>query len=91
MQGAARRRRRYIAAVAAAYLCFGMAWIVLSDALLAFVLEPAQMQRISTAKGLFFVLLSAALVGLAVHHAPADAAASTRCATPRCCRAPWAC
>jgi len=50
MQGVTDRPRRYIAAVAAAYLRFGMAWIVRSDALLAFVLGLGQMQRLPATK-----------------------------------------
>ncbi len=61
---------RYILICALAYIGFGAAWILLSDALLAQLLDATLMQRIGSTKGLFFVLLTAAYWSLALHHAP---------------------
>ncbi len=62
------KRRRAIAALAAGYLCFGLAWILLSDALLGLLLLPEQMQRLSTVKGVLFVLLTTGFWTWAAHH-----------------------
>ncbi len=70
--------RRYILLAGLAYLGFGVAWILLSDALLARLLDPALMQRIGSTKGLFFVLLTTAYWTLVLQHAPLPEASGQR-------------
>ena len=57
-----------MAMLALGYLCFGLAWILASDALLGLLLRPEQMQRLSTVKGVLFVLLTTGFWAWAVQH-----------------------
>lgn len=49
-------RNRFIAAATGAYLIFALAWIFLSDQLLASFTDISSLIWLSTAKGLFFIV-----------------------------------
>lgn len=51
-------RQRYIILACLAYTVLALAWIFLSDQLLASLIEPASVVWLSSAKGVLFVLLS---------------------------------
>lgn len=53
------RRARYIRHVALGYALLALAWILLSDQLLTAMVGVEAMVRVSSAKGVFFVLVSA--------------------------------
>ena len=59
-------RHRHILLVTIGYGLFASLWILLSDALLSHLLEPAAIQRLSTEKGLLFVLVTTLLLFLAL-------------------------
>lgn len=64
-------RKRFILAVTAGYVVFGLAWIFLSDQLLAAFTDVGAMLWLSTWKGVLFVLASAALFHVALRALPA--------------------
>jgi PAS domain S-box-containing protein len=70
-------RRRYILRVALGYALFAALWIFLSDPLLAAFADIEQIARLSTAKGIFFVLVTAALLFHALSKVPDREAAET--------------
>ncbi|MFO1252070.1 MAG: PAS domain-containing protein [Inhella sp.] len=102
MQGEPKSRRA-IAMLAGGYLCFGLAWILASDALLGLLLRPEQMQRLSTVKGVLFVLLTTGFWAWAAHHigtlTPENSGGRAARAWrrpgwpcwPRCCCRCWRC
>jgi len=53
-------RSGYILRATAFYLLFGLGWIVLSDRVLLALTNPLDLAALSAAKGIFFVLASAA-------------------------------
>jgi PAS domain S-box-containing protein len=68
------RRSRYIRRVVLGYALLALAWIFLSDQLLSAVVGADAMLRISSAKGFFFVLVSALAFYLAMGGVPDRAA-----------------
>ncbi|MBV1776481.1 EAL domain-containing protein [Burkholderiaceae bacterium DAT-1] len=66
-----RRRTRHIALAVGGYVMFACLWIVLSDQLLSNVLSKEALVKISTYKGLFFILVTAAGFYLALRSVPA--------------------
>ncbi|MEW6490492.1 MAG: PAS domain S-box protein [Thermodesulfobacteriota bacterium] len=64
------RRHRYILAATLAYAALALAWILLSDQLLSTVADVGAAVWLSTAKGLFFVLVSAAAFHCALRGVP---------------------
>lgn len=71
-------RRRYIFLVTLAYGLLALAWIFLSDRLLLTFVDIGSLVRLSTAKGIFFVLVSVAGFFLALHAVPAEGKISAR-------------
>ena len=65
-------RRRYILLAAGAYGLLALAWIFLSDRLLMAFVDIEALIRLSTAKGVFFVLVSAAVFFVALHAVPPE-------------------
>ncbi|MFZ6766536.1 PAS domain S-box protein [Undibacterium sp. Di26W] len=65
------RRNRYIGIVTVLYLLLALAWIFLSDSLLSSITDVDKMTWLSTAKGIFFVVTTSALLFLALHAVPA--------------------
>lgn len=65
-------RRRYIVLVTAVYVLLALAWIFLSDRLLAEFTDIEALVDLSTAKGVFFVLVSAAFISGAMHAVPSS-------------------
>jgi len=63
-------RHRHILHVTIGYGVIAALWILLSDALLAPVLDPAAMQWLSTVKGLFFVIVTTLLLFFALRATP---------------------
>lgn len=63
-------RNRFIATATGVYLVFALAWVFLSDQLLARFTDMSSLIWLSTAKGLFFVVGTAALFFLALHAVP---------------------
>lgn len=63
-------RHRYILAATLAYAALALAWILLSDQLLSAVADVGAAVWLSTAKGLFFVLVSAAAFHCALRGVP---------------------
>lgn len=63
-------RHRYIFLAVLAYLVLALAWIFLSDRLLAAFADPESLVRLSTAKGIFFVLASGACFAVALRGVP---------------------
>ncbi|OGB35494.1 MAG: hypothetical protein A3F78_17265 [Burkholderiales bacterium RIFCSPLOWO2_12_FULL_61_40] len=67
-------RRRFIVLTTASYAVLALAWIFLSDQLLAMFTDVDSMVWLSTAKGVFFVVATAGLFFFALHAVPpADA------------------
>jgi diguanylate cyclase (GGDEF)-like protein/PAS domain S-box-containing protein len=64
-------RNRFIAIATIAYLGFALAWIFLSDHLLASFTDVSSLIWLSTAKGLLFVVSTAGMFFLALHAVPA--------------------
>lgn len=64
------RRDRYIRRVTIAYAVFAAMWIFLSDGLLAMFTDIAQIQWLSTVKGIAFVIVTAMLLLVSLHLAP---------------------
>jgi PAS domain S-box-containing protein len=65
-------RQRYIVRVTLAYAVFALAWIFLSDRLLGLFGDLESVAWVSTAKGVFFVLVSALAFHAALQAVPAD-------------------
>ena len=63
-------RRRFILRATALYLLFGSCWIFLSDRLLLTFTDIAALTRLSTAKGITFILLTGLLLALALTAIP---------------------
>lgn len=59
-------RKRFILCVTCSYLVFGSAWIFLSDRLLMAFTDIAAITRLSTAKGIAFIIFTALLLILAL-------------------------
>lgn len=64
-------RNRFIATATAAYLVFALAWIFLSDRLLAGFADLSALIWLSTAKGIFFVVATAGMFFIAMRMVPA--------------------
>lgn len=64
-------RNRYIATVTVLYLLFALAWILLSDSLLSSINDVNDLTGLSTAKGIFFVVMTTSLLFLALLAVPA--------------------
>ena len=64
------RRQRFIVKATVSYLVFGCAWIVLSDRLLLAFTDPEAIHRLSNAKGITFIILTALLLLLALTGVP---------------------
>ena len=65
-------RNRYIAIVTAMYLLFALTWVLLSDSLLISLADLQAIAWLSTIKGVFFVLTSAALFFIALRAVPSQ-------------------
>lgn len=63
-------RNRFIASATGAYLVFALAWIFLSDRLLASFTDISSLIWLSTAKGIFFVVATAGMFFLALRTVP---------------------
>lgn len=74
-------RRRYILRVTVGYLVFAALWICLSDRLLVALIDVSAIQWLSTAKGLFFVVVTTLLLFFSLRGVPGEAA--SQAATPR--------
>jgi diguanylate cyclase (GGDEF)-like protein/PAS domain S-box-containing protein len=72
-----RSRHHFILTATAAYTVAATAWILLSDALLPAVSDPAAAATLGTIKGLFFVCASAAGLYFALRAVPHQHAATT--------------
>lgn len=70
-------RRRFIFQITLAYGLLALIWIFLSDRLLLAFVDIEALVRLSTAKGIFFVLVSAVGFLLALHAVPAETEATT--------------
>ena len=64
-------RRNYIWSITACYAIGAALWILLSDQLLGLLLHPSAIQRLSTAKGLLFVIVTTPPLYLALCNVPA--------------------
>ncbi|ADW17844.1 multi-sensor signal transduction histidine kinase [Desulfobulbus propionicus DSM 2032] len=64
-------RRRYILVVTGGYVLLALAWILLSDQLLATVGDSQSIAWISRAKGVFFVLVTSMALFSVLHAVPA--------------------
>ncbi|HLA31369.1 MAG: hypothetical protein A2Y50_10680 [Pseudomonadales bacterium RIFCSPLOWO2_12_59_9] len=63
-------RGRFILFITAGYLFIALAWIFLSDQLLAVFTDPQSVVWLSTAKGVFFVIATTALLFFALRAVP---------------------
>ena len=63
-------RSGYILRATAFYLLFGLGWIVLSDRVLLALSNPLELATLSAAKGIFFVLVSAGALLVALRAVP---------------------
>ncbi len=63
-------RNRFIAAATGAYLVFALAWVFLSDRLLASFTDISSLIWLSTAKGMFFVVSTAGMFFVALQAVP---------------------
>ncbi|MFZ3001624.1 MAG: PAS domain S-box protein [Undibacterium umbellatum] len=63
-------RNRYIGIVTVLYFLFAMAWILLSDSLLTSFSDIEAITWLSTVKGVFFVVITTALIFLAMRAVP---------------------
>jgi PAS domain S-box-containing protein len=68
--GGLRSRRGYIFSVACGYLVFGLGWIFLSDRLLLAFTDISALVRLSTIKGVVFILLTTLFFFLALSDVP---------------------
>lgn len=64
-------RKRFILTACVSYVLLGLAWIFLSDQLLSSLADIESMLWLSTAKGVFFVLASAAIFFFVLRAVPA--------------------
>jgi K+-sensing histidine kinase KdpD len=71
-------RRRFILHATCGYLLFGSAWIFLSDRLLLYFTDVESLTRLSTAKGITFILLTALLLLIALSIIPDRTAEESR-------------
>ena len=71
-------RNRFIAIATSAYLVFALAWIFLSDQLLAAFTDVSSLIWLSTAKGLLFVVSTAGMFFVALHAVPPALPSSER-------------
>jgi len=69
-----RSRSQFIVWVTLSYIGLALAWVFLSDRLLAALVDVQSLVWLSTAKGFFFVAVSAALFFLALQSVPAATA-----------------
>ena len=67
-------RDRFILVAVSSYLILALLWIFLSDHLLMLVTSPDAVMELSTAKGIFFVIATAALFFFALRAIPASTA-----------------
>ena len=67
-------RDRFILVAVSSYLILALLWIFLSDHLLMLVTSPDAVMELSTAKGIFFVIATAALFYFALRAIPASMA-----------------
>ncbi|WP_310600726.1 PAS domain S-box protein [Desulfobulbus sp.] len=65
-------RNRFIVQATLGYFLLAIGWIFLSDRLLMAFVDVPSLVWLSTAKGIFFVLVSSACFTLALHIVPAD-------------------
>lgn len=65
-------RARFIISCTAGYAFFAALWIYFSDQLLASVFDPGALLRFSTAKGLFFIAVTSALLFMALQVVPPE-------------------
>ena len=72
------RRKLYGLKATVAYLFFAVAWILLSDNLLARFGDPQSLARYGTFKGVAFVLATGAILWFTLMNAPADADVDAR-------------
>ncbi|NTV13674.1 MAG: PAS domain S-box protein [Desulfobulbaceae bacterium] len=83
-------RRRHIFRVTVAYGVIAALWILLSDSLLAPVIDPVAIQRLSTVKGLLFVIVTTLLLFYALRAVPdRPGAAPAISEASRPAAAPW--
>mgnify|MGYP001232371287 CR=1 FL=1 len=75
-------RQRYIVRVTLAYVVFALAWIFLSDRLLGLFGNLESVAWVSTAKGVFFVLVSALAFHAALQAVPAESIGAGLTADP---------
>ncbi|MFA9274508.1 MAG: EAL domain-containing protein [Candidatus Aquirickettsiella gammari] len=71
-------RQRFILLATLLYAVFALAWIFLSDRLLAIFVDHNLILLLSTVKGVFFVLATATLFYFALHAVPAERNGSSR-------------
>lgn len=71
-------RQRFILLATVIYVVFALAWIFLSDRLLAIFADHNLILWLSTVKGVFFVLATATLFYFALHAVPAERNGSSR-------------
>ncbi len=69
-------RRAYIARAVLLYMVLALAWIFLSDQLLTVFVDITSLVWLSTAKGVFFVLVSGGCFAVALHAVPDTASSS---------------
>jgi len=67
-------RRRYILRATIVYAVCGALWIMLSDSLLSALVDVAAMQWLSTAKGLFFIVVTTLLLFFSLRGVPGESA-----------------
>jgi len=75
-------RSGYILRATAFYLLFGLGWIVLSDRVLLALTNPLDLAALSAAKGIFFVLASAAALFMALRSVPGGRVAASDSGLP---------
>ena len=75
-------RSNYILRATAFYLLFGLGWIVLSDRVLLALANPLDLAALSAAKGIFFVLASAAALFMALRSVPGGRVAASDSGLP---------
>lgn len=83
------RRKLYGLKATVAYLFFAVAWILLSDNLLAQFGDPQSLARYGTFKGVAFVLATGAILWFTLMNAPADADVDARFGAQQGGHNPW--
>lgn len=76
-EGIGSRRRRYVLRVTIGYALCAALWIGFSDNLLASLADTAEILWLSTAKGLLFVVVTTALLFIALRNVPAKDPSAT--------------